>query len=250
MKTILHILICLIILGCNTSSDKKKDNIDIKIDKTEYVKTSSAHFGFWVYEEYLKALQQTNSTKKASQMGVDDFYKITKNNSVTRLNLHDGGAENILLMTTKSTGQIFSSDTLEAYFKIEFKDNYLVIKNRKYIKAPHMENGLRELVNKTLFSGEYIIDDKIIKFQDSGKIVGLDSILNYKANLDYADAGMQYDKIYLKFNKEEELRIYLYEFVSDTLVIFSLDCLNMDEEFDYCLEVEKGAEFMRLTKKK
>jgi len=228
------------------------DNTDTKIEnanKKEYIKTPNDCFGFWVNEEYLKTLRQTNSTKKASELDVDDFYRISNDNSIMRLNLHEGGANNFLLMTTKSTGQIFSFDTTEAYFTVEFKDNYLIIENKKYIKAPANKNGFVELVNRTLFSGEYIIDGKTIKFKESGEIIGLDSIMHYEANLDYADAGMQYDKIYLQFKKEKKPRTYLYEFISDTLVIFNLDCLTMDEENDYCLEVEKGNEFMKLNRK-
>jgi len=240
------------LLGYNLSSEKTGDNIDTnigKVDITKYIKTPNNCFGFWVNEEYLKALQKTNSTKKASEMGVDDFYKISANSSVMRLNLHEGGADNILLMTTNSTGQIFSSDTLEAYFKVEFKDNYLIVESRKYLKAPTTKNGLVELVNRIMFSGEYLINDKTIQFQESGKITGLDSIIHYEANLDYIDAGMQYDKIYLQFNSEKEPRTYLYQLVADTLVIYNIDCLTLDEEYDYCLEVKKGTEFMRLNKK-
>lgn len=252
MKTTTYILICLTFLGCNSSSEKTSDNTDIKIekvDKTEYIETPNTCVGFWVHEEYLKALQQTNSTKKASKMGVDDFYRISTNSSVMRLNLHEGGADNILLMKTKSTGQIFSSDTLEAYFTVEFKDNYMIVENKKYIKAPTTENGFEELVNRILFSGEYVINDQTIQLQENGKTKGLDSIVHYKANLDYADAGMQYDKIYFQFKNEKEPRTYLYEFIKDTLVLYNIDCLTLDEEYDYCLEVEKGSEFMRLKKK-
>jgi hypothetical protein len=240
------------LFGCNSSFKRTEDNTDTKnekIKKTEYIKTPAACLGFWIHEDYLKALRQTHSTKKASEMGVDDFYRISNDNSVMRLNLHEGGAENILLMTTKSTGQIFSPDTSEAYFKVEFKDKYLIIENNKYIKAPAIENGLAEIVNRTLFSGQYLVDDQSIEFQENGQIIGLDSIVHYEANLDYADAGMQYDKIYLQFKEEKEPRTYLYEFVSDTLVIYNLKCLTMDEEYNYCVEVEKGNEFMKLKKK-
>jgi hypothetical protein len=165
------------------------------------------------------------------------------------LNLHEGGANNILLMSTKTRGQIFSSDKTEAYYKVDFKDNYMIIDNKKYIKAPAEENGLNILVNRTLFAGKYGINNETIQFSESGQIFGLDSIIHYDVNLDYADAGMQYDKIYLQFRNEKEPRTYLYEFVADSLVIFHIVCLSEDEEDNYCLEVEKGKEFIKLKKK-
>jgi lipopolysaccharide export LptBFGC system permease protein LptF len=246
MRNTLYLLICLILFGCELSSEELNENIKSEKTKTEYIDTPDELIGFWVNEEYLNALKQTRSTKKSSEMGVDDFYKISDNNSVMRLNLHEGGANNIILMTSKSNGQIFSADTTESYFKIELNNMYLVIDNRKYIKSPV---GLKEMVNNTLFVGNYMIDNKPVQLEENGKVIGLDSIVYYEANLDYADAGMQHDKIYLKFKNEKERRIYLYEFVSDTLKIFNVDCLTMDEESDYCLEVEKGKEFLRLIKK-
>ncbi len=238
--------------GCNSSSEKTNNNIENKIEtvnKKEYFKLPDNCFGIWVNEKYLKALRQTHSTKKAGEMGVDDFYRISKENSIMRFDVHESGADNILLMDTKSTGQIFSSDKSEAYFKVKFKENYLIVDNDKYVKAPALENGLVNLVNRTLFSGKYVIDGKTIQFQESGQIVGIDSVLHFEVNLDYNDAGMQYDKIYLQFKKEKEPRTYLYEFVSDTLVIFNLKCLTMNDDNDYCLEVEKGNVFMKLKKK-
>jgi hypothetical protein len=247
MRTTLYLLICLIFLGCDLSSKKLNENAENERNiKTEYIETPIELIGFWVNEEYLNALKQTRSTKKSSEMGVDDFYKISDNKSVMRLNLHEGGANNIVLMISKSNGQIFSSDTTESYSKIELNDKFLIIENKKYIKSPV---GLIELVNNTLFVGEYMITNKPIRLEEDGAIIGLDSIVHYEVNLDYADAGMQHDKIYLKFKNEKERKTYLYEFVSDTLKIFNVDCLTMDEENNYCLEVEKGKEFLRLIKK-
>lgn len=250
MKIVICLFTSLILIGCNSSSEKKKEVINAKTKKdneSKYVNIPNGHFGFWVYEEYLKALDQTKSTKKASKMGVDIFYKISKDNSIMGMSLHDSGAKNILIMTTKSEGQIFSLDTTNAYNSVEFKDNYLIIENKRFVKAPPNENGLIELVNKTLFSGEYEIENKTIEFKKSGQIVGLDSIINYEVNLDYLDVGMQYDKIHLQFREEKEARVYLYEFVSDNLVLYQIDCKSMENE--YCLEVEKGEEFIRLKKK-
>ncbi len=165
-----------------------------------------------------------------------------------RLNLHEGGAMNLLLMSSDSRGQIFNSDTSIKYADVLFNDNTLSVGNRKYVKSPVAEDGLNRLVNRTLFSGNYLFGERSIEFQENGHIVGLDSIIRYKVNLDYADAGMQYDKIFFQFKNEKEPRTYLYKFFADTLVLYNINCLTLDEEYNYCLEVEKGSEFMRIIK--
>ncbi len=253
IKTTLAIVTCIALFGFNSWGNKTAVNTNSKRETTEkpqFIKTPASCFGLWIQEDYLKALQKTHSTKKAQEMAVDDFYRISNDNSVMRQTLHEGGADNILLMTTETKGQLFSSDTLEAYSQVEFKDNTMIIKNKTYIKAPSIENGLTEMVNRTLFSGEYIVGNQTITFLENGQINGLDSIVCYEANLDYIDAGMQYDKMDIQFKKEKEPRTYIYQIVSDTLVLFNIQCLTMDEELDYCVEIEKGTEFLKLKKKK
>ena len=251
-KTIALLTLCLIIIGCNSSIDKTNKSAHPQIEKgiqTKHIKMPSSCIGFWVLEDYIEALKQTKSTKKAGETGFDDFYRISADNSVMNLSLHEGGAENILLMNSLSEGQIFSSDTTEAYFKVEFNGKCLIINSKKYIKTSKEEDGFKEFVNKTLFSGVYNLNNRTIHLKDNGQIVGLDSIVNYEVNLDYADAGMQCDIIYLQFKNEKERRTYLYEFVSNALVIFNVNCLTKDDVSSDCVEVEKGTEYMRLEKK-
>lgn len=71
----------------------------------------------------------------------------------------------------------------------------------------------------------------------------------YPYQIDYVEI-YPYEKFLLNKKKEKEPRTYIYQIVSDTLVLFNIQCLTMDEELDYCVEIEKGTEFLKLKKKK
>lgn len=234
--------------SCTSQTEKKQEQGNEGAPKPAYIKLSKKHLGFWVYEKYPEALKKTKSTKKAGEMGVDDFYNIYNSNSIMRLNIHEGGANNILLMTAENKGQIFSSDTSEAYYNLEFIDDFLLADHKRYLKAPDNSNGFHELVNRAFLSGQYKIDGKIIEIKESGKVSGLDSITHVELNLDYNDAGMQFDKIYFQYINEQEPETYLYEFISDTLMVYQMDCIAKAEDSDFCLEVTKGKGIYKMIK--
>jgi len=245
-------IIGLFLFSCNFSAEETKDDLNAKSTNKlaiDFIKTPGECAGFWVLEEYSKAIKQTKSTLKASQMEVDDFFRIASDNSVMRLNLHEGGDSNILLMTSNSKGRVVNSDTTETIFTVEFTNNRLIIDNKKYLKAAKDESGLNEFVNSILFSGEYELDNKPVSLKDNGQIAGIDSIVSYNVNLDYTGPGMQCDLIYLTFAREEKPRAYIVEFIGDTLILFNSNCLEMDEVNDFCVEIAKGKEFIRLKRK-
>lgn len=249
MKALLEILIIVLMAGCSSRSEKA---IEQNLDPTNkspgnYVALSEKHVGFWVYESYFKELQSTKSTKKAGEIGVDDFYRISKDYSIMRMNIHEGGADNIILMISKNHGKICSSDTMETYYDVEFRDELMIVDEKKYIKAPNNENGLNELVNSAFISGEYKIDNKQVKFNINGTVEGVDSLLTYNLNLDYSDAGMQLDKIYLGFKNNHSVFPYTYQMNADTLFISAIECKTFED--DFCVEIEKGKIVYKFIKK-
>jgi hypothetical protein len=248
MRVLFKILIIALITGCSLQTEKTTvQNSESQIDSvSSYVDLSVEHVGFWVYGSYFETLQKTKSTKKAGEMEVDDFYRISKDNSIMRMNIHEGGADNIILMTSKNIGQIFSSDTTEAYYKVEFRDKLMIVDGKKFIKAPNNENGFNELVNSAFVSGKYKIDDIEVEFKTSGTILGMDSLLSYELNLDYNDAGMQLDKIYLMFKNNPDAVPYTYQMNMDTLLISEIECKTFED--DFCVEIEKGKTVYKLIK--
>jgi len=235
-----------LIIGCSTSQQEEIETKN-KIDQSVFIPVPAQYKGFWVNEGYLEKLSKTKSTKVAQ--GSDSFYKIYNKNSIMKLDLHEGGEEHILLMTAPDAGQIFNSDSTQSLNKVKFKNGMLIVDEISYIKAPASDKGFQELVNKAFISGKYLLESKSVEFKDNGLIVGLDSIQDYELNLDYVGPGMEFDIIYLKSKGVNEKKDFLYEFKSDTLIISEIECLTMEEDSDYCLEVEKGRAKYVLIKK-
>jgi len=246
MRELTYIVICFLFVSCSAQSERKDKNESIIDNKLVFVNLSKEHIGFWVNEEYFTALQRMKSTKKASDNDIGNFYRISENNSVMNMNIHEGGSDDVILMDTENKGRILSPDSSEVYHNIEFQGETLLVDNEKFIKTPNNKNGLNELVNRAFFSGVYLISEKEIEFKENGNIIGLDSIKSFKLNLDYNDAGMQFDKIELQFNGEKEPRTYLYKFNLDTLTIKEIDCKTLED--DFCVEIEQGKTIYTLLK--
>ncbi|MBL4753936.1 MAG: hypothetical protein JKY52_10140 [Flavobacteriales bacterium] len=239
MKAV-YITLCVLLYSCTPLPDQETDNIVQHSEPVKYFSLDKHQIGLWVNEKYLSSLQNSKSTKKSQEGKFDDFYRLSDGNSVMRMNCHEGGTSSIILMTSPSSGVIVSLDSSESYFEVDFIDDLMIVGNDRYFGCGDKKEGLLTRVNNAFFSGQYLLDGKNIEFKSNGIVYGLDSIQSFKLNLDYIDAGMQYDKIYFQFNNEPEPRTYLYGFSSDTLRFFEIDCLTEAEDYDYCLEVQKG----------
>lgn len=244
--------ISLFVTGCTSRTEETNEQTTPEIEE---VKTESQsidlpeqYIGFWISEAYFNALKQTKSTKKAGDMEVDDFYKISGDNTIVKMNIHEGGASNIIRMTSEVDGQIFNPDATKAYAKVTFKEGYMFVGTKKYIYTKNNENGFRKLVNSAFISGEYRLGDTKVVFKNDGTITGLGKAISYQLNLDYNDEGMEYDKIYIQYKNEPKVSTYLYSVHGDTLIISAIDCLV--PEGDYCTEVAVGKTVYQLIQYK
>ena len=235
--------------GCGCSSDETiivQTNAEAKT--VEVIKLSRDKYGFWVSKKYLTNLEKTKSTKKAQEMGAD-MISIDGSQEIMMMTIHEDGAQNIIIMQTESIGQVYSSDSTKKYDEIRFEGNELSVGNEQYIHASSLHaRSSNDLINSTFIANNYDYNGKEVVFDKEGSIKGMDGIISYSLNLDYIDAGMQFDKIFLKYEGEDERRTFLYEFVSDTLFIYELDCIVQSEDSDYCLDVNKGPLKFKLVK--
>jgi len=249
-KIIIFLILYTSINSC--ASEKRSEGLTANKERNDStIKIPAAYYGYWISENYLKDLKATKSTKKAQELGRDDIIRIYDVNTIMRMNLHEGAAENKLQMTNINTGMIVDPVSNKFYNDIEFSSNKLTLDGVSYIKIAGGDDykKIYDLINKIIIAGKYQIDGKLVEFLDNGLIKGLDSIKSYTLNLDYGDAGMQYDKIYLQFNNEKEERAYIYEINNNALSIIEIKCEEKDPEDDWCLVIDKGTTKYKLTKK-
>ena len=133
-------------------------------------------------------------------------------------------------------GQIIIKDEKDSFKLTQFSKDF---KNRDY----------SSLVNQRIMSGELLLDGNVVKFESSGEIVGLDSIVKYSFHENYYDAGMQVDMIYLSYIDNRPEETFGYSLSDSTFNLYNLNCVENDEEYDYCLVRELGEPYLKFKRK-
>lgn len=107
--------------------------------------------------------------------------------------------------------------------------------NKTYVKTTEKEGFPESL----LFKGQYKSDHKTVTLNADGTIEGLDDIKFYSVENDYFDEGRDdIDILYLR-KSEKKTQMYSFEFKSDTLLIYTIDCKEKDEKGN-CADMQKG----------
>lgn len=199
-------------------------------------------YGYWLSESYLQDLEKTKSTKAAQELGHDHLIRIYGDSLIMKLSLHEGDTENKLNFKSPTEADIVNPTTFEIYNHIKFSNNKLILDGESYTKIEEENSRPKfyDMINAKTISGNYLMNGKKIEFMDNGNVNGLDSVISYKLNLDYADAGMQYDKIYLKIKNQKEQQAFIYEWKDKTLSIININCLEKEDKDDWCSVIEKG----------
>jgi hypothetical protein len=219
-------------------------------------KAQSQYYGYWLNTKYLESLRETKSTKKSQNvdpLSILYIYEEYGQPWVMRIwGFHEGSGANTLFLS-ESKGVVkyenrviydidfYSPDTLRL---IDSIGSQTFVKYYDDGTEPHT------LINQTLFAGKYLLNGEPIELTELGEITGIDSLTHYRVNIDYNDAGMQFDIMYLTlryFGNEVTLG---YEFRGNTLEIFNLICKEYDdEEGEYCLIRAKGPTVYKLVRK-
>jgi hypothetical protein len=212
--------------------------------------------GDWVNLKYLQSIQKTKSPKISQNEGGE--YSYIRFSSDTALFIF--GFHEALDLKVKFEGNNnfycvgFNNDTI----RMIVSNDKLTVVHRgaketflKYnMRLPYDDFGIR-LLNKEIFSGVYRDIDSpnhIVTFTDDGLVKGFLDFNSYVVDPDYADAGCNFDIIYLRKIPKDRFK-YTWTFSKDTLKIFNLDCAVYDSAENMCLETKIGQLQYRLIKK-
>lgn len=251
MKNLLTYLIILIVAaGCG---EQKTDNNSATIKNPVETKfdVPKDYIGAYISSDYILELKLHGSTKNAQEkalLSTAQIYQQDENTIIsTAWSFHEGGGTDLIKMTSSSEAIVIGELSNDTVFNIDFsKDGEIIIfdnnnsyKLKKFNPDPKNINH-REIVNSSVLSGKFFINNNEIEFLPNGEILGLDSIVGYSFHEDYFDAGMQLDMIYLKYKNDSIDRTFGYHLNEAELQIFKLNCIEKDEEYDYCLVRSKG----------
>ena len=229
-----------------SSCGNRTENSSI-ISETETVSSDTIipFHGFWATEKYISILTKTKSPRQSQDDG--EFFKVPKSykDRAFPCVYHEGGAGFRIVKHNNSyylKADYDKNDSTEIVF-ID-NGNKMKLWNKIYVKT--QENiGIPEDI---LFKGQYKLGDKSVILNANGTIDGLDSVKFYTVENDYIGPGMgDVDILYLG-KTEKEKSTHCFEFKSDTLLIYDINCKETDES-GTCLDIQKGQLKWKLTKK-
>ncbi len=217
--------------------------------------------GKWILETYLDKLKKTMSPIKAQTAGYDLtqlFVNIEDANNKSIYadgwSLHEGGMGITIYFTAGLAKNTFKTDFNEPQkpniaftdigYIINGKDSFLVLyhynkakkllqttKFKKYTTPATIdsEKFLDYVVNKTLFTGNYIGKDNSgnnvnISFSNEGGISGLKEFTKYEAStfILQTQKGNYYDKMYLSLN-DNAPSLYSFKIEGAKLLLYELN---------------------------
>jgi len=131
--------------------------------------------------------------------------------------------------------------------------NKIKIDNTLFEKISAVDTYANDyIIEEILFRGKYKNSQgSSVEFTGDGKIIGMDDFQFYKPMIDYIDAGMNVDQVYLGIKPEISFELidrYGFRFSEDTLDLFKLNCVQFDSSSNDCGEVEFGERIERLVK--
>ena len=255
MKSIRAIFLLLTVIGC--AGQDKTDQVKNGQVVTEYTPLEGV-FGAYISSDYLEELRKHGSTKLAQEKAVMSTATIENVDNgyyfASTWGFHEGSDSNRILMISGSKGVCVNSEG-DTLYHLDFSiQNELLVTgdNQKYhlikFSTDTKNADFHEPINRLLLNDKFESGNGIIEFTREGKVIGLDSIKSYSFNLDYNDAGMEYDMIYLT-NKDDVVKYYSYSFQADSLLIFNLNCEKSLEEYpDNCVVHSMGDAVIKMKK--
>ena len=260
MKKLLTIISILLVWSCtNQNTTHEKKNSDNVNSPKEY-DFPPEFLGAYLSSDYLDELENHGSTKKAQEKAIMSTAGLYYENDNVILsntwNFHESGGTDYVRMVSETDAVVIGELSEDTIYSIDFsKKGEIIIKDEKdsfkltQFSKDFKNRDYSSLVNKRILQGELVLDGNLVKFESSGEIVGLDSIVKYSFHIDYYDAGMQVDMIYLSFNDNRPEETFGYSLSDSTFNLYNLNCIEKDEEYDYCLTRELGEQYLKFKRK-
>lgn len=208
--------------------------------------------GYWVNERYLASLRNTHSPKVAQESCCQTYLSVWKDSVLIIYNLHEG--QSFSLKADQKGYQLHSGSVnirlLKNGNKLQLPDSKGGMDTFiKYVVGTPGEQWFDQLLNKELLAGEYVYCDdpaKKVRFLENGEVKGLDGYNRYLVQMDYFDAGCDFDCLTLK--QAEKLKNYTWTISKDTLLLYHLDCAEYDSSCDMCVKTAPGKQVYKLLR--
>jgi hypothetical protein len=260
MKKLLTIISVILVWSCTNQNTTHEEKNSDNVNSTKEYDFPTDFLGAYLSSDYLDELENHGSTKKAQEKAIMStaglYYKNENMILSNTWNFHEGGGTDYVKMISGTDAIVIGELSKDTIYSIDFSSKgQITIKDEKNsFKLTQFSNDYKNqdysnLVNQSILLKELQLDGNVVKFEPNGEILGLDSIVKYSFHEDYYDAGMQVDMIYLGYVDNRPEETFGYSLTDSTFIISKLNCLEKDEEYDYCLVRELGKPFLEFKRK-
>lgn len=211
--------------------------------------------GLWVNKAYVDTLLLTHSPQAAQNVGYPTclyFFDTVEPSVFVELGFHEGTWWSVV--RSHDTVMLCDSGAKRNLGKIEtISPEELRFGQQRFIKLKHPNRDSYDdaIVEELLFAGSYTTKEgATIRFSPDGRIEGWEDTIRYFVPFaDYEGPGLNVDQVELGANKDK-LKQYAFKFDKDTLLIYTLKCLEgYDSTDNSCGVVDFGDLKWKLLKR-
>lgn len=206
--------------------------------------------GQWINEKYYNTLMKTKSPMKAFSSYFQSnivFTKQLKGGQFLGWNFHEG--EETVLKPVGNGYELWRTEPKEKIGAITVieQDKKIKVGKESFVKIKSTDPMI--CLEEVLFEGNYLLNGKPVKFNANGTVTGLPNIKYFFPKCDFIEKILPFDLIVLNKVKDAMTgQSYIYEFKDDSLIIYNIDCQQVDPDSKDCLKGKKGKEKYVLKK--
>ena len=213
------------------STGENSDSISLSKLKVKFADAALPFEGLWVNEHYIDEIHRGKSLREAQDIETRCIVIPGRTLEVTRwiYGFHEGGEGMVLVKTGPGyfSYSLYNGRCIDTF---EVLGNARLKVGREYYFRLGAEGSASSdlgVLEQLLFAGKYQRQDPAatVIFAKDGEIQGLDSLGSYDPVIDYVDLPTNVDHIRLGKDKKH-LSDYGLRFVGDTMMIYSINCLQ------------------------
>lgn len=262
-RLVILLSISMWLLSCSSSGDHEKsvpvsDSVapsrkPAVLSRIKTPDTVLSFAGVWVNEIYVDKIRKSHSPRLSQ--GIMASCIVIPDSTLKETNMvagfHEGGPQMVVVKIGERY-QFYDPPLKTPLDTIEpLGPRRLRIGNQYFARLSYPDPRKTDwgILEELLFSGKYQkVDGGEVVFGTDGHITGLDSILYYEPVIDFADRGDgQVDRINLG-QSHKKLDDYSFRFDGDTLLIYTVDCLQYNANEKGCDSATFGYLLWKLKK--
>jgi len=206
---------------------------------------SDVKYEYFVNAKYIKTITVSKSAKKSQDSCKISSIIFERDSVVVCLNVHEYYKLKLFRKNAKSFFCFMNeNDTIN----LNYINNNLKVSSQfgqetfvKFITDEITKNSEKEVLKKMIFKGAYIdaVSGQSVIFKEDGSVNGILNFKAYDVQSDYYDEGCNLD--ILRLGKDESsYESFTWEYDKEILILYRLECAEMDSISNDCGITKKG----------